>query len=61
VVGEELGAIIAIEAEQGEGERLFDILDLFQGAGFFFSPHGALFRPAGSDIHAVDGIGEHTG
>ena len=61
MVVEELGAVIAIEAEQGEGERLFDIFELFQDAGFTFAPHGSLFSPPGSDIPAVDGIGEHTG
>jgi len=61
VVVEELGAVIAIEAEQREGERLFDIFELFQNPSFSLSPDGALFSPAGSDIHAVDGIGEHTG
>jgi len=61
VMVEELGAVIAIEAEQGEGQRLFDVFDLFQDTGFSFSPHGSLSRPAGGDVHAVDGIGEHAG
>lgn len=61
VVVEEFGAVIAIEAEQGEGECLFDVFELFQDAGFTLSPGGPLFSPAGGDIHAVDGIGEHTG
>jgi len=58
---EELAAIVAIEAEQGEGQRFFDLLNLFQDIGFPFSPDGSLFRPAGGDVHAVNGIGEHTG
>ena len=58
---EELGAIVAIEAEQGEGERFFDMFDLFQDVGFSFSPDGSLFGPAGGDIDAVNGIGEHAG
>ena len=61
VVVEELGAVIAVEAEEGKGERLFDIFELFQNPGFSLSPDGPLFSPAGSDIHAVDGIGEHAG
>jgi len=60
VMVEEFGAVIAIEAEQGEGQRLFDIFDLFQYTGLSLSPDGPLFRPAGGDVHAVDGIGEHT-
>lgn len=61
VVIKEFGAIVAIEAEQGEGQGLFDVFDLFQDTGFSLSPDGPLFSPAGGDIHAVDGIGEHTG
>ena len=58
---EEFAAIVAIEAEQGEGQRFFDVFDLFEDVGFPFSPDGSLFRPAGGNIHAVDGIGEHSG
>ncbi len=61
VMIEELGAVIAIEAEQGEGERLFDVFDLFQDAGLSFPPDGSLFGPASGDVHAVDGIGDHSG
>lgn len=60
VVIEELGSVVTIEAEQGEGQGLFDIFDLFQDIGFSFTPDGALFGPAGSDIDAVNGIGEGT-
>ena len=61
VVVKEFGAVIAVEAEEGEGERFFDILDLFQDTGFSFAPDGSLFGPAGGDIDAVDGVGEHAG
>ena len=37
------------------------MFDLFEDVGFSFSPDGSLFRPAGGNVHAVDGIGEHTG
>ena len=61
VVVEEFGAVIAVEAEEGEGQGFFDIFDLFQDSGFSFTPGGALFGPAGSDIDAVDGVGKHAG
>jgi len=61
VVVEEFGAVIAVEAEEGEGQGFFDIFDLFQDSGFSFAPDGSLFRPAGSDIDTVDGVGEHAG
>jgi hypothetical protein len=57
---EELAAIVAIKAEQGEGERFFDMFDLFEDIGFPFSPDSSLFRPAGGNVHAVNGIGEHS-
>ena len=61
VIIEELAAIVAIEAEQGERQRLFDLFDLFEGVGFSFSPDGPLFGPAGGNIDAINGIGEHSG
>jgi len=36
------------------------VFDLFEDVGFAFSPDGSLFRPGGGNVHAVDGIGEHT-
>ena len=60
VVVEEFGAVIAVEAEEGERERGFDVMDLFQDAGFPFAPNGSLFGPASGDIDGVDGIGEHA-
>jgi hypothetical protein len=38
----------------------FNIFDLFQDVSFSFTPEGALFGPAGGDIDAVNGIGEHA-
>jgi hypothetical protein len=58
---EELAAVIAIEAEDGEREGFFDVFDLLKDAGFTRSPYGALFCPAGGDIDEVDGIGVHSG
>jgi hypothetical protein len=61
VVIEKLAAIVAIEAKQGEGQSLFDLFDLLEGVRFSFAPDGPLFSPAGGNIDAIDGIGEHTG
>ena len=61
VIIKELAAIITIEAEQREGQRFFNVFDLFEDVGFPFSPDGSLFRPAGGNVNAVKGIGEHTG
>ena len=60
VIIEELAAIVAIKTEQGEGERFFDVFDLYEDVGFPFSPDGSLFGPAGGNIKAVKGIGEHS-
>jgi len=61
VVVEEFGSVVAVEAEEGEGQRSFDVLDLLEYGSFSFPPDGSLFGPAGGDVHAVDGVGEHTG
>jgi len=61
VIIEELAAIVTIEAAQGEGERFFDVFDLFEDVGFPFSPDSSLFRPAGGNVDTVNGIGEHSG
>jgi hypothetical protein len=61
VIVEELAAIVAIEAEQGEGQRVFDLFDLLQDIRFAFSPYSSLFRPAGGNVNAVNGIGEGSG
>ena len=58
---EELTAVIAIEAEDGEGEGFFDVFDLFQDTCFTLSPDGALFGPAGGDIDKVDGVNIYSG
>ena len=60
MVIEELASIVAIKAKQGKGQSLFDLFDLFEGIGFPFAPDGPLFSPAGSNVDAVDGIGEHA-
>jgi hypothetical protein len=61
VIIEKLAAIVAIKAKQGEGQGLFDLFDLFEGVRFPFAPDGPLFGPAGGNIDAINGIGEHTG
>jgi len=59
VIIEELATVVAIEAEQGEGQSLFDLFDLFEGTRFSFAPDSSLFGPAGGNIDAINGIGEH--
>jgi hypothetical protein len=61
--GEQLhgGAEEVVKEPPGEGQRSFDIFDLFQDVSFSFTPNGALFGPAGGDIDAVKGIGEGAG
>ena len=61
VVIEELGAVVRIEAKQGERQGLFDIFDLLQDVTFSFPPDGPLFGPTGGDINTVKGISEHAG
>ncbi len=61
VVVKEFGAVVAVEAEERERERGFDVMDLLEDAGFAFAPYGALFGPAGGDIDGVDGVSEHAG
>ena len=60
VIIEELAAVIAIKAEDGEREVFFDVLDLFQYTRFALAPYCPLFSPAGSDIDEVNGIGVHS-
>ena len=57
---EKLSAIVAVEAKQGEGQSLFDLFDLFEGIRFSFAPDSSLFGPAGGNIDAINGIGEHS-
>ncbi len=59
MVVEELRSVIAIESEQGERQRLLDMVDLFNDAGFSLSPDRSLFTPAGGDIDTINGVGEH--
>ena len=61
VVIEKLGAVVRIEAKQGERQGSFDIFDLFQDVTFSFTPDGPLFGPTGGDINTVKGISEHAG
>lgn len=61
VIVEELASVVAIEAEDGEGEAFFDEDELLKDAGFSFSPDGALFCPSSGDIDQIDGIDVHSG
>jgi len=61
VVIEELAAVVAIKTKEGEGQRFFDVFDLFEDVGFPFTPDRSLFRPSGGNIDAVKGIDEHPG
>ena len=60
MVVEEFASVIGVEAEEGERERLFDVADLLEDPGFSFPPDGSLFRPAGGDVRAVEGVGEQA-
>lgn len=60
VVIEKLRAVITIEAQQGKRKGLFNMVDLLKDPCLPFAPYGSLLAPPGSDIHAVNGIGEHT-
>lgn len=60
MVVEEFRSVIAIKAKQGEGKRLFDMVDLFENSGLPLSPDCPLFAPASGDIDAVNGVGEHA-
>ncbi len=57
----ELGAVIAVEAENGKGQRGFDGNDLFQYAPRTFAPDGALFSPSGGEVGEVEAEDELTG
>ncbi len=58
VMIEGFGSVITIEAQQGEGKRFFDLLDLFENFRFSLSPDSSWFTPAGGDIDAADRISE---
>jgi len=60
MVVEKLRAVITIESPQGKGERLFNMMDLLKHPCLSFAPDGPLLTPSRGDIHAVNGIGEHT-
>jgi hypothetical protein len=59
MVIEELRSVIAVKPKQGKGQRFFDMVDLFQDAGFSLSPDCPLFTPARGDIDTVNGVGKH--
>ena len=56
VIVEELAAVVAVEAEKEEGQGFLNILK----PRFPLTPHSSLFRPAGSNVHAIEGEGEHA-
>jgi hypothetical protein len=59
MVVEKLRSVIAVKSEKTKGQRLLDMVDLFEDAGFSLSPDRPLFAPAGSDIDTVKSVGEH--
>jgi hypothetical protein len=61
VMIQEFRSIIGVEAEEGEGQRCFDVFDLFEDGGFSFSPDCSLLTPARGNVDAVKGIGKHSG
>ena len=61
VVIEELGAVIAIEAQKGEGQHLLQVIDLLQDTHFSLTPDGPLFGPAGGNVDEIQGISELAG
>ena len=56
-----LGAVIAVKAEYGKGEKHFYILNLFKNTCFSFPPNSPLFSPAGGNIHEINGIDIYSG
>ena len=58
MVIEELGAVVAIKAEQGEGQRVLDVFDLLEDVGLSSAPDGSLFGPAGGNIDTVNAVDE---
>ena len=61
VMVQKLAAVIAVEAQDGKGEVLLDVLELLQDALFAAPPDGSLFGPAGGDIDAVEAVDELAG
>jgi hypothetical protein len=59
MVVEELRSVIGVKPKQREGQRLLDMVDLLEDAGFSLSPDRSLFAPARGDIDTVNGVGEH--
>lgn len=57
---EKLLAVVAIEAEDGKGQRLFDILDLVGNVTESFAVGGALLGPVGGNIDRIGGDGVMT-
>jgi hypothetical protein len=57
---QELAAIVAIEPEQSKGQHCFDVFELLHDTMLCSAPDGPLFRPAGCNIKAIEGIGEQA-
>lgn len=50
MIVEELGAVVTVEAFEGEGQALLDILDLLEDPGSAVVPGGPAFGPSGIDV-----------
>jgi len=60
VVIEKLRPVVTIESQQRKRKALFNMMDLLKHPCLSFTPDSPLLTPSCGDIHAVDGIGEHT-
>lgn len=58
---EELMAVVGIEAAKREGQRSFNVFDLFKVAAFTCAPDSALFDPASGDVHGIKSTNELSG
>lgn len=57
----EFRTVIAVKAEQGEGQGIFDVLELEKDLVLAEAVGGALFRPSGSDIGCIESNGVNAG
>lgn len=58
---EELGPVVTIEAQQWEGQRDFDVLDLLRDSGLPSAPDSALLGPLAGNIDGIEGRDEFSG
>ena len=58
---DEFGAVVAVEAEDGEWQGNLDGDDLLQDTAFSLAPDCTLLGPSGGDVGDIEGEGELTG